>query len=136
MKRLSNWLHASRKGLSRVVSRSPRRVYLVWGLFLGLSLFFLWSAFSGPQGALELMRLRGSLQELEERNRVLMHENQELEKQIYLLRNSPAYQEKVAREGYGYIYPGESVYTFSEPSPGAEKEGAGEGGGQENPSDP
>ena len=44
------------------------------------------------------MRLRGSLRELEERNKVLLRENQELEKEIYLLRNSPAFQEKVARE--------------------------------------
>ena len=136
IKRLSDRLQAWREGLSRVVLRSPRREYVVWGLFLGLSVFFLWSAISGPQGAVELMRLKGSLQELEERNRVLMHENQKLEKEIYLLRNSPAYQEKVAREGYGYIYPGENVFTFSKPSPGAKKEGAEEGGGREGPSDP
>ena len=117
-------LQALQKGLRRGVPRSPRGEFLVWSLFLGLSLFFLWSAFSGSHGAFELMRLKGSLYELEEKNSVLMRENEELEKEIYLLRNSPAFQEKVAREGYGYIYPGESVYTFSEPSPGDGKEAA------------
>jgi cell division protein FtsB len=106
-----------RKALKKVVPRSPKGQYVVWGLFLGLSLWFLWSAVSGPQGAVKLLRLKGALRQLEEKNRVLLRENQRLEKEIYLLRTSPAYQERVAREEYGYSYAGEGVYTFSEPDP-------------------
>jgi cell division protein FtsB len=82
------------------------------------------------------MRLRSSLDELERKNKVLMSENQELEKEIYLLRNSPTFQEKVAREEYGYIYPGETVYTFSGADSDAKKEAAEPGRGPENRADP
>jgi cell division protein FtsB len=129
-------MQALGKALRKAIPRSPRGEHLVWGLFLALSLFFLWSALSGPQGAVELMGLRASLEELEEKNRVLMRENQELEKEIYLLRNSPAFQEKVAREGYGYVYPGERVYSFSEPDSSAEGEAAEGGGSEERTADP
>ncbi len=110
----------------RVADKAPRREYIVWGLFLGLSCLFLWSAFFGPQGVVEFLRLRGSLEQLEAENRVLLIRNQALEKEVYLLRNSPSYQEKVAREEYGYAYEGEKVYTFSAPDPAAGVEaGAG-----------
>ena len=98
--------------LQKIVGRAPRGEYLLWSLFLVLACVFLWSAFSGPQGALEFLKLRGSLRELEAENKVLLQQNQALEKEVYLLRNSPAYLEKVAREEYGYTHEGEKVYTF------------------------
>jgi cell division protein FtsB len=122
--------------LGKAAAKAPRGEYLIWGLFVGLSCVFLWSALSGPQGALEFLKLRGSLIQLEEENRVLLERNQALEKEVYLLRNSPAYVEKVAREEYGYIYDGEKVYTFSDPDPTAgpeAEEGEIAGGGQGRP---
>ena len=118
----ASWIKEVRRVLKKAVPRSPKGEYVVWGLFLGLSFWFLWSAFSGPQGAVKLLRLRGALRDLEEKNRVLLRENQRLEKEIYLLRTSPAYQEKIAREEYGYSYKGERVYTFSAPDPTESKE--------------
>jgi cell division protein FtsB len=109
------------RALKKAVPKTPKGEYVVWGLFLGLSLWFLWSAFYGSQGAVKLLRLRGALRQLEEKNRVLLSENQRLEKEIYLLRTSPAYQEKIAREEYGYSYTGERVYTFSGPDPSENK---------------
>ena len=100
-----------RKALKKVFPKSPKGEYVVWGLFLGLCVWFLWSAVSGPQGAVKLLQLKGALRQLEEKNRVLLRENQRLEKEIYLLRTSPAYQERVAREEYGSSYTGEGVYT-------------------------
>ena len=119
---LSGRAKEMRKALRKAAPKTPRGEYVVWGLVLGLSCWFLWSALSGPQGAIRLQRLRGSLEQLEEKNRVLLRENQELEKEIYLLRKSPAYLEKIAREEYGYTYPGEKVYTISPPEPPASKE--------------
>ena len=98
--------------LQKIVGRAPRGEYLLWGLFLVLACVFLWSAFSGPHGALEFLKLRGSLRELEAKNKVLLQQNQALEKEVYLLRNSPSYLEKVAREEYGYTHEGEKVYRF------------------------
>jgi cell division protein FtsB len=106
-------------GLRKVTGRAPRGEYVLWGLILALACLFLWSAFFGPQGALGFLKLRGSLRQLEAENRVLLLQNQALEKEVYLLRNSPAYMEKVAREEFGYAYEGEKVYTFSDADPGA-----------------
>ena len=125
-----------RKALSKAVPAMPRGEYLMWVLFVGLSLFFLWSAFFGSQGATKLLKLKGSLEELEQRNRVLLHQNQNLEKEVYLLRNSPAYLEKIAREEYGYMYPGEKVYTVPSPDPAAGPDCLEEQIGEEGPTPP
>ncbi len=122
--------------LRKVVGRAPRGEYVLWGLFLGLACVFLWSAFSGPQGAVEFLRLRGSLRQLEAENRVLLLQNQALEKEVYLLRNSPAYMEKVAREEYGYTYEGEKVYTFSDTDPARSEKATEEEIGQKVPTPP
>ena len=122
--------------LRKVVGRAPRGEYVLWGLFLGLACVFLWSAFSGPQGATEFLRLRGSLRHLEAENRVLLLQNQALEKEVYLLRNSPAYMEKVAREEYGYTYEGEKVYTFSDADPAVGEKAAEEEIGRKVPTPP
>ncbi len=115
------------RGLKRFAQRLPRAEYILWALVLGLSTIFLWSAFSGPRGAIELVKLRKELKRLEAENKAMLLENQALEKETYLLRNSPSYVEKVAREEYGYTYDGEKVYTFSEADsaaePGPKKEG-------------
>ncbi len=124
------------RALRKVVGRAPRGEYVLWSLFLGLSLIFLWSAFSGPQGAIEFLKLRGSLKQLEAENRVLLLQNQALEKEVYLLRNSPAYMEKVAREEYGYTYEGEKVYTFSDADPGAGEKATEEEIGEKSPTPP
>jgi cell division protein FtsB len=97
--------------------RAPRGEYVFWSLAVGLSCVFLWSAVAGPQGAMELFKRRGSLKRLEAENRVLLLRNQALEKEVSLLRNSPEYVEKVAREEFGLIQDGEKVFTFSEAEP-------------------
>ncbi len=121
------------KALKKALPRSPRVEFLLWGLFSGLAFYFLWSAVSGPQGAVELGRLKGALEQLEKENDVLLRENQEMEKEVYLLQKSRSYLEKVAREEYGYIYPGETVYSLSEPDSAAIRESAK---GNRDPADP
>lgn len=105
--------------LRKIAGKAPRGEYVLWSFFLGVALVFLWSAFSGPQGAVGFLKLRGALREMEAENRVLLIQNQALEKEIYLLRNSPAYLEKIAREEFGYTHEGEKVYTFSAADPTA-----------------
>ena len=124
------------RALRKVVGRAPRGEYILWSLFLGIACVFLWSAFSGPEGALEFMKLRGALEELEAENRVLLLQNQALEKEVYLLRNSPAYLEKVAREEYGYSHEGEKVYTFSDTTPAVGGKAAEEETGEKGPTPP
>jgi len=115
------------QGLKRVAGGLPRAEYILWSVFPALSCVFLWSALSGPRGAVELVKLRKELKRLKAENRAMLLENQALEKETYLLRNSRAYVEKVAREEYGYTYDGEKVYTFSDADssgePGTEDEG-------------
>jgi len=122
--------------LRRLAGRAPRGEYVLWSLFLGLACVFLWSAFSGPQGAVEFLRLRGSLRQMEAENRGLLLRNQALEKEVYLLRNSPAYMEKVAREEYGYTYAGEKVYTFSDADPTVGERAGEEDRGDKVPTPP
>lgn len=121
------------RALRKALPRSPRREYILWGLVSGLAFYFLWSAFSGPQGALELLRLRGALENLEKENDALLRKNQEMEREVYLLQKSRAYLEKVAREEYGYTYPGETVYSLSEPDPPASRDPAEEDGDPKGP---
>jgi cell division protein FtsB len=124
---LRNWMHERFRApslaveglLRKAADKAPKREYLVWGLSLGLACLFLWSAFFGPQGVVELRRLRGALAQLEEENEVLLLQNQALEKEVYLLRNDEAHLEKVAREEYGYVRDGEKVYTVPDPDPAA-----------------
>jgi cell division protein FtsB len=80
---------------------------------------------------MELFKRRASLKRLEAENRALLLRNQALEKEVYLLRNSPDYVEKVAREEFGFIQDGEKVYTFSEPKPAAGPSGSEEEKGEE-----
>jgi cell division protein FtsB len=124
------------RALRKVVGRGPRGEYVLWSLFLGVACVFLWSAFSGPQGAVGFLKLRGSLRQLEAENRALLLQNQALEKEVYLLRNSPAYMEKVAREEYGYTHEGEMVYTFSDAHPAVGEKAAEEESGEKVPTPP
>jgi cell division protein FtsB len=124
------------KALRRAAGRTPRGEVVLWGLVLGLSCLFLWSAFSGPQGAVGFLRLKGSLKRLEAENRALLLQNQALEKEVFLLRNSPSYLEKVAREEYGYAYEGEKVYTFSDVDPAVGREAPEKGFEEEVPPRP
>ena len=122
--------------LRKVAQRAPRGEYVLLSLFLGLACVFLWSAFFGPQGAVGFLKLRGSLKQLEAENRVLLIQNQALEKEVYLLRNSRAYMEKVAREEYGYTREGETVYSFSDVDPAPGEKATEEEIGEKSPTPP
>jgi cell division protein FtsB len=70
--------------------------------------------------------MRETLQKLEGENLDRLKKNHSQEKEIYLLRDSPSYVEKIAREEYGYIRKGEKIFWFpegKEPSRGESTQG-------------
>lgn len=78
--------------------------------------YFVWGALTSQQGLLAYLQMRKTLERLREENLAHLRRNGQMEKEIYLLRHSPAYQEKVAREEFGYIREGEVLFWFSDPS--------------------
>lgn len=111
----------SLEGFLRTLRSGIRARVLLWFLFLGLSGYFLWSALSGDRGLFSYLEMKGTLQKLQKENLERFTKNRSLEKEIYLLRHSPSYVEKVAREEYGYLYKGERIFWLpegSEPSEG------------------
>jgi len=89
--------------------------YILWAVFVSISGFFLWSAFSGEYGLFKFIQLKKSLQQMEAENSQLREAIDSLSKEVYLLRRSPAHIEELAREEYGYIADGEKIFSLSEP---------------------
>lgn len=106
------------KALMSIVEKVQQRfraVYLLWGLFAAISCSFVWSASSGQQGLFSFFELKESLHRIEKENLELLEESHAFEKDIYLLRNNPGHVEKIAREEFGYISKGETLYLFQGP---------------------
>ncbi len=98
------------------VFRKGVRARILFGaLSAALCGYFLWGAFTSQQGLLAYLQMRKTLERLREENLAHLRRNGQLEKEIYLLRNSPAYLEKVAREEFGYLREGEVLFWFSHP---------------------
>ena len=100
------------------IQKRIRILYLFWGAFIAISCCFVWSATSGHQGLLRLLQLKESLQLMENENTGLIERSHALEKEIYLLKNDSRHVEKIAREDYGYIANGETLYQFHESDSG------------------
>jgi cell division protein FtsB len=86
-------------------------IYLFCALLVTLSLFTLF----GERGVLHLWRLRGEKKKLEERNFLLVKENEALRERIHRLRHDDLYLEKIAREDLGLVRQGEIIYRFASP---------------------
>jgi cell division protein FtsB len=85
-------------------------LYAFCGLFIILSLFTIF----GDRGIFHLRRLRGEKEALDERNFILLRENEALRERIRRLRHDDFYLEKIAREELGLARPGEIVYSFAD----------------------
>lgn len=85
-------------------------LYGFCGLLLILSLFTIF----GDRGIFHLWRLRGEKEHLDEKNFILLRENEALRERIRRLRHDDFYLEKIAREELGLARPGEIVYRFAE----------------------
>lgn len=86
-----------------------RLLYGFCGLLIILSLFTIF----GDRGIFHLWRLRGEKEKLDERNFLLLGENETLRERIRRLRHDDFYLEKIAREELGLARPGEIVYRFA-----------------------
>lgn len=86
-----------------------RLLYGFCGLLIILSLFTIF----GDRGIFHLWRLRGEKEKLDERNFLLLGENENLRERIHRLRHDDFYLEKIAREELGLARPGEIVYRFA-----------------------
>lgn len=99
-----------------VFRRGVRARLLFGALSAALCGYFVWGAFTSQQGLLAYLQTRKTLERLREENLAHLRRNGQLEKEIYLLRHSPAYLEKIAREEYGYLREGEVLFWFPDPS--------------------
>ena len=86
--------------------------YLLWTVVISLSGCFLWSAFLGQHGVCHYLQLKKRWHQVQAENIALIEKNNNLAKEIYLLKNSMKYIERIAREEYGYIQKGEQVFLF------------------------
>jgi cell division protein FtsB len=80
---------------------------------LGLAAYY--AFFGGEYSLLELRHARAEIQAQEEELSVLREEVVYLRARADSLENDPATLERLARERYGMIRPGEVLYLFNEP---------------------
>jgi len=66
----------------------------------------------GPDGVARVQRLEQDLTELDEANRALERENQQLRLQIHSLKRDRHTIERVARDELGMVRPGDIVFQF------------------------
>ena len=92
--------------------RQKERKPLWLAILLGLAILTLWMALS-PYGLWQHSRISRQLEELKAENARLEQENQQLLREITLLRNDPQYIEEMARREYGLLKKNELIFDFS-----------------------
>jgi cell division protein FtsB len=107
----------SRKGLGRRCLAGVKGIHVYWGLVLCMCLCFLWSAFSGSQGIFSFVEQKKKIERIDAENRKIILQNQEIKKDIYLLKTSPSFIKKTAREELGYVEAGDRLYLPDAPTP-------------------
>jgi cell division protein FtsB len=79
-----------------------------------LLLYFLVTRVLGEMGAVKYYRMKAQYTALTEEIAKLKHDNVRLRKDVYSLKNDPAYLERIARDKLGLARPGEIVYYYGE----------------------
>ncbi len=80
-----------------------------------LVLYFLVTRVLGEMGAVKYYRMKAQYTAITEEIARLKQDNVRLGKDVYSLKNDPAYLERVARDKLGFARPGEIVYYYGEP---------------------
>jgi cell division protein FtsB len=94
--------------LHRTDRKTRNLIRLGW---LAALIISAWAVLS-PWGAVRYYRISKKLEKTEASNAVLREKNRQLEKEIDLLTNDPAYIEDIARKKYGLLRSNEFVYQF------------------------
>lgn len=84
------------------------RCLIVFLLLMGLLIVF------GNKGLVDNYTIKEKLVALRNANNLMIHENENLKKEIVLLRNNLQYVEMVARSELGMVKKGDIVYQFSD----------------------
>ena len=93
-------------------------------LFMGAIFILIFMIFTaGDTGFINMWKAHGKLDNIESRIKILKNNNQHLEEKITALKKDPFAIEKVAREEYGYIRPGDRVLRLNV-LPRGERDGA------------
>ncbi len=91
---------------------------LLSGLLLLIAVIFI----AGDVGLWNLWRAQTTLKSLQDEIQQLEQETQYLEKKVIDLQEDPFEIERVARERYGYLRPGDKVFRIITISPDAEND--------------
>jgi cell division protein FtsB len=70
----------------------------------------------GDAGIVRIMTLRHEKATIEDNLAMLDHSIESLEHEIDRLKNDPSAMEKLGRERYGFVYPGDRVYKIIRPA--------------------
>ena len=104
---------ARKRQEERPAERRRRRIVrIALALLLGAALYY--ALFGGEYSVFEVRRLAGRVEEEQARLDSLRTEVDSLEARAALLADDSATIERIARERYGMIRPGERLYRFVE----------------------
>jgi len=108
----TSWGHGEtflRKKVRKRYNISERAAKIIFLLIIStiLVVFIL-----GDVGLVNLWSAKKKIKTLEKRITVIKKENEELSRKIRALKNDPFEIEKIAREKFGYLKPGEKVYRL------------------------
>jgi cell division protein FtsB len=92
-----------------------RRKKLLMAGVIFLALYLTASFIFGEMGLVKYFRMQSQYNALTEEIAVLKRDNAKLRKNVYALKNDPAYIERIARDKLGLARPGEIVYYYGEP---------------------
>jgi cell division protein FtsB len=96
-------------------SRTARRKKLLVAAGVLFALYLLASFIFGEMGLVKYYRMKAQYNALTEETAELKQNNAGLRKDVYALKNEPAYVERIARDKLGLARKGEIVYYYAEP---------------------
>jgi len=101
------------KGAHNMWINWRKKIIITTGLLI--MTYLLASLILGEMGLVKYYRMKAQYNMLTEEIARLKIDNAKLRKNVYALRNDPAYVERIARDKLGLARPGEIVYYYGEP---------------------
>ncbi len=91
---------------------NDRKIKIIFIASLLFFVFLVLTAIFREDGIIKSYNLNKKLELLKSDIGNLKRENERLSREVYALKNDPAYIEKIAREDLGLVKPGEIVFEF------------------------